>query len=236
MRVVGAGVATGLGASGSGSIAAALAALGTGASGSGCFLAGAGLSGLNGGLVDTGLQQATVQFSCVDSGAGGCVYEYDVRTSCSAATVPATSFVRQVCFQAYNNASCGAAVGPKQCSPENRCTHVDYNGVNDESTLQVCQAGGSNGAGGIGGYVHIDLYRNTSSCRAEKKVYGYNTTLGVCAQVAPQYFGIVTCGAFCCVGVRGGCLCGWWGWGWGWCGGGGVVGCTHALLCFFNQH
>lgn len=185
VRVVGAGVAAGLTASG----------LGTGAAGSGCYIAGA--AGVNGGQVDTGLQQVTVQFGCVDG--ANCQYLYDIRATCSA---PVVNFVRQVCFQAYNNASCGVPMGPKQCSPENKCTHVSMEGA-DESTLQVCQSG----------YVHIDLYRNTSSCRAEKKVYGYNTTIGVCAQVAPQYYGILTCGELLIVG-------GWvfvlWVGGWSW--------------------
>ena len=75
-------------------------------------------------------------------------------------------------------------MGPKSCSPEGRCTHTDYDGAQDESTLQVCQAGG---------YVSIDLFRNSSSCRREKRAFGFNTTLGVCARVG-AYFGIMSCG------------------------------------------
>ena len=53
----------------------------------------------------------------------------------------------------------------------------------DESTLQACHAG----------YVEIQLFRNSSSCRPSARVYGFNTSLGSCQNVG-GYWGIMTCG------------------------------------------
>lgn len=92
-----------------------------------------------------------------------------------------------VCFQAYNNATCGQAVGPKQCSVEGRCTHTDISNGIDESTLQSCRNNG--------GYVEIELFRNTSTCRAEKRVYAFNTSTSGCQRVG-QYYGQMSCGEY----------------------------------------
>jgi len=117
-----------------------------------------------------------------------------------------------VCFQAYNNATCGQAVGPKQCSVEGRCTHTDISNGIDESTLQSCRNNG--------GYVEIELFRNTSTCRADKRVYAFNTSTSGCQRVG-EYYGQMSCGEYL---ERGG-----WGWvgvGWGRVGRwvGGLVG------------
>ena len=99
-----------------------------------------------------------------------------------------------VCFQAYNNASCGTAVGPKQCSAQGRCVHTDVSGGVDESTLQTCYAG----------YVEIQLFRNSSSCRPGARVYGFNTSTSGCQRVG-SYPGIMSCGR--CLLIAG---CGLW--------------------------
>ena len=96
-----------------------------------------------------------------------------------------------VCFQAHSNASCVGAVGPKQCSAQGRCVHTDVSGGLDESTLQACHAG----------YVEIQLFRNSSSCRPSARVYGFNTSLSGCQNVG-GYWGQMTCGKGAGCGLR----------------------------------
>ena len=93
-----------------------------------------------------------------------------------------------VCFQPYVNQSCLTTMGPKQCTPQAKCTHTDVNV--DESTLQTCYPG----------YVTIQLYRNSSSCRASALVYSYNSSTSGC-QNEGAYFGTMSCGE--CAAVRG---------------------------------
>jgi hypothetical protein len=91
-----------------------------------------------------------------------------------------------VCFQPYIsdvNNTCAVAVGGPQCSLANRCTHTDTTGGVDESTLQTCNDG----------LVTISLYRNSSSCRASKLIYSYNSTTNVCGLQGP-YAGVLSCG------------------------------------------
>lgn len=180
----------------------ALNGLGTGAGGAECYMAG--------NIVDTGLQQVAFNFSCAGGvGAGQCSYVYDVRTSCSSSSsssgattttaVPAVSTTattvatstspvqqqqqQQVCFQEYTNSSCMTMSGTKQCSAEGRCTHIDYAGGQDKSTLQTCGAG----------YMTLAVYKNTSSCRAPGLLYAVNTSLGPCVSMG-GHWGILTCG------------------------------------------
>ena len=88
-----------------------------------------------------------------------------------------------VCFQSYSNASCGKAVGPKSCSAQGRCVHTDVTDGVDESTLQTCYPG----------YVQIQVFRNSSSCRPGALVYGFNTSTAGCQNVG-GYPGVLTCG------------------------------------------
>lgn len=179
-----------------------LAGLGTSVSGSACFV--------SPNWVNTGVQQANVVLQC--AGGVACTFMYDVRFSCGAAsnttaapttTVTTTALtttatatttgtsaglVQMVCFQQYTNSSCLEAVGPKECSPQTHCTHIDVvNGTVDKSSLETC----------YNGYVTISLYYNTSSCRPAQLEYAYNTTLAVCGAQGDQW-GITTCGERVC--------------------------------------
>lgn len=166
----------------------ALNGLGTGPGGAGCYIAG--------NIIDTGLQQVAFNFSCVG---GACNYLYDVRTSCAATVnmttttvVPTTTNntnntgvvgVSSVCFQEYTNASCMAMVGGKQCTAQNRCTHIDAAGGQDKSTLQTCGAG----------VMSLSVYKNTSACRQSGYLYTFNTSVGPCVQFN-GHWGVLSCG------------------------------------------
>lgn len=103
-----------------------------------------------------------------------------------------------VCFQSYKNSSCLEPVGPKMCAQENVCSHTDgsgaFGGV-DESTLQKCYSG----------VAELQVFKNSSSCRPAKRVYGFNTTLNGCVNVG-GHWGIMTCGMLLCLYDVVGCL------------------------------
>jgi hypothetical protein len=78
-------------------------------------------------------------------------------------------------------------MGPKLCSAERRCVHTDAPDgtyLLDESTLQTCGAG----------YVEISLFRNSSTCRTDKRVYAFNASTDGCQPLA-EYYGYLTCGS-----------------------------------------
>ena len=104
-------------------------------------------------------------------------------TSSSSSSTTTSSVVQVVCFQEYSNRSCMDVVGPKVCSPQAHCSHIGQTAGSEKSTLETC----------MNGYVQIQLYKNTSSCRPEKLSFAYNTTLGTCESQG-GHFGVTTCG------------------------------------------
>ena len=109
-------------------------------------------------------------------------------SSMTTTTAAPAAAAQLVCFQAYNNATCGVAYGAPQCALETHCTHTDNSGGVDESTLQTCH----------NGYVQISLYRNSSSCRPDKLVYAFNSSISGCQNLG-GYPGYLSCGK-----------CEWW--------------------------
>ncbi len=142
----------------------------------------------SGNWADTGLQQASLTLLCQGSGSGSgvCQALYDVRYSCSPVVTvapPTNSSSQLVCFQPYNNNTCGVALGGPQCSFESRCTHTDTTGGLDESTLQTCN----------NGYVTISVYKNSSSCRPSSLAYSIRVNTSGC-QTVGIYPGTMSCG------------------------------------------
>ena len=99
--------------------------------------------------------------------------------------------VQLVCFQEYSNSSCLTMVGPKSCSPQSQCTHIDVG--EDKSSQQTCYSG----------YSSISIYRNSSSCRPARLAFVSNTTLGICGPQGARW-GVTTCGELLCMVERGG--------------------------------
>ena len=131
---------------------------------------------------DTGLQQASLVLTC--SGPGMCQALYDLRSSCSAVVTPplTNTTAQMVCFQPYNNNTCGAMLGGLQCSSEGRCTHVDGTIGADESTLQTCN----------NGYVTISVFKNSSSCRPSHLAYAIRVNTSGCQNVG-GHWGTMSC-------------------------------------------
>ena len=135
--------------------------------------------------INTGLQQASVIVTCIpNAGSSECKLLYDVRSSCSTVvTPPVTNTTAQmVCFQPYNNNTCGAMLGGLQCSSEGRCTHVDGTIGADESTLQTCN----------NGYVTISVFKNSSSCRPSHLAYAIRVNTSGCQNVG-GHWGTMSC-------------------------------------------
>jgi hypothetical protein len=96
-------------------------------------------------------------------------------------TVPKS--VSLVCFQPYTDGSCTTLAGPKQCSPQGRCTHTDTSPGYDESTLQFCSAD----------EVSIQLFENSSSCRTGTGMAPFIIPNGQCTSMGGN-FGRLSCG------------------------------------------
>jgi hypothetical protein len=87
-----------------------------------------------------------------------------------------------VCFQQYTNNSCMEPTGPKMCTEQGRCTHIETR-EGDESTVTACHAG----------YVTLDIYLNSSSCNAKKYGYTMDKSLSGCVNIGHSW-GYMSCG------------------------------------------
>ena len=86
-----------------------------------------------------------------------------------------------MCFQPYTDGNCSIMAGPRQCTPQGRCTHTDIGP--DESTLQYCNLDG----------VNIQVFENSSSCQTGTAGAMVSAPFDQCINLGGNY-GRLSCG------------------------------------------
>ena len=112
------------------------------------------------------------------SGSGGSSNNHAV-----VAAAGKSSSDRLVCFQQYHDTACTLIAGPPQCAPEGHCTHTDTFYGFEESALQYCGEE----------HVTVQIFDNTSSCRAEALASSTAFPIGACISLGGLY-GRLSCG------------------------------------------